>query len=67
MIAVIALGLALEGWLKGEISLPARLVIGVAALLLLWLEPTVTVIGLAVLAAGLGLHAITRKRQPASA
>ena len=42
IIAVIALGLALEGWLKGEISLPARLVIGVAALLLLWLEPTVT-------------------------
>ena len=56
IIAVIALGLALEGWLKGEISLPARLVIGVAALLLLWLEPTVTLIGLAVLAAGLGLH-----------
>ena len=67
VIAVIALGLALEGWLKGEISLPARLVIGVAALLLLWLEPTVTLIGLAVLAAGLGLHFVMRKRQPAAA
>ena len=67
LIAVIALGLALEGWLKGEISLPARLVIGVAALLLLWLQPTVTLIGLAVLAAGLGLHFVMRKRQPAAA
>ena len=36
--------------------------IGIAALLLLWLEPMVTAIGLAVLAAGLGLHALTRKR-----
>ena len=67
VIAVIALGLALEGWLKGEISLPARLVIGVAALLLLWLQPTVTLIGLAVLAAGLGLHFVMRRRQPAAA
>ena len=41
--------------------------IGIAALLLLWLEPTVTAIGLAVLAAGLGLHAITRRKpQPAA-
>jgi TRAP-type uncharacterized transport system fused permease subunit len=64
---VIALGLALEGWLKGEIALPARIVIGIASLLLLWLEPTVTAIGLAVLAAGLGLHALTRRRpQPAA-
>jgi TRAP transporter 4TM/12TM fusion protein len=62
IIAVIALGLALEGWLKGEIAWPARVVIGIAALLLLWLEPTVTAIGLAVLAAGLGLHAVTRRR-----
>jgi TRAP transporter 4TM/12TM fusion protein len=67
LIAVVALGLALEGWLKGEISVPARLVIGVAALLLLWLEPTITAIGLAVLAAGLVLHALTRKREPAAA
>ena len=35
--------------------------IGTAALLLLWLEPTVTLIGLAVLAAGLALHFITRR------
>ena len=62
IIAVIALGLALEGWLKGEISLPARVVIGIAALLLLWLEPVVAAIGLAVLALGLGLHFATRKR-----
>ena len=61
---MIALGLALGGWLKGEIALPARVVIGVAALLLLWLEPTVTAIGLALLAAGLGLHAVTRRRPP---
>jgi TRAP transporter 4TM/12TM fusion protein len=67
IIAVIALGLALEGWLKGEIAWPARIVIGVAALLLLWLQPTVTAIGLAVLAAGLGLHAVTRRRpEPAA-
>ena len=67
IVAVIALGLALEGWLKGEIAVPARIVIGISALLLLWLEPTVTAIGLAVLVAGLGLHAITRRRpQPAA-
>jgi hypothetical protein len=46
----------------GEIAWPARIVVGIAALLLLWLEPTVTAIGLAVLAAGLGLHAVTRRR-----
>ncbi len=61
---MIALGLALEGYLKGEIAWPARALIGVAALLLLWLEPTVTAIGLAVLAAGLALHAVTRRRAP---
>ena len=44
------------------IALPARVIIGVAALLLLWLEPTVTVIGVAFLAVGLGLHAVTRRR-----
>ena len=62
IIAVIALGLALEGWLRGEIAWPARVVIGIAALLLLWLEPTVTAVGLAVLALGLGLHAVTRRK-----
>ncbi|MBE2315443.1 TRAP transporter fused permease subunit [Solirubrobacter sp. CPCC 204708] len=61
VIAVIALGLALEGWLKGRIAWPARAVIGAAALLLLWLEPTVALIGLAVLAAGLALHFVTRR------
>ena len=65
IIAVIALGLALEGWLKGEISIPARAVIGVAALLLLWLEPAITAIGLVVLALGLALHFATRRRPPA--
>ena len=61
IIAVVALGLALEGWLKGEIGWPARALIGAAAVLLLWLEPTVTLIGLAVLAAGLALHFVTRR------
>jgi TRAP transporter 4TM/12TM fusion protein len=67
VVAVIALGLALEGWLKGEISILARLVIGVAALLLLWLEPLVTAIGLAVLALGLLIHLLTRRKQQAAA
>jgi TRAP-type uncharacterized transport system fused permease subunit len=68
IVAVIALGLALEGWLRGEISIPARIVIGAAALLLLWLEPTVAAIGVGVLAAGLVLHALTRrKHEPAAA
>ena len=62
IIAVIALGLALEGWLRGEIAWPARVVIGIAALLLLWLDPAVTAVGLAVLALGLGLHAVTRRK-----
>jgi TRAP transporter 4TM/12TM fusion protein len=64
IVAVIALGLALEGWLKGEISAPARVVIGAAALLLLWLEPIVAAIGLGVLALGLALHFMTRRRPP---
>ncbi len=66
IIAVIALGLALEGWLRGEIAWPARVVIGIAALLLLWLDPTVTAVGLAVLALGLGLHAVTRRKPVAA-
>lgn len=57
---MITLGIALEGWLKGEVGWPARTVIGAAALLLLRLEPTVSLIGLAVLAAGLALHFLTR-------
>jgi TRAP transporter TAXI family solute receptor len=44
-----------------------RRAMGVAALLLLWLEPTVTAIGLAVLAAGLGLHAVTRRSRQVAA
>lgn len=64
IIAVIALGLALEGWLKGEIGIPARIVIGAAALLLLWLEPVVAAVGLAVLALGLALHFATRRKRP---
>ena len=67
IVAVIALGLALEGWLKGEIAWPARIVIGIAALLLLWLEPAVTVVGLVVLAAGLALHALTRRKTATAA
>jgi TRAP transporter 4TM/12TM fusion protein len=66
IVAVIALGLALEGYLRGDIAWPARIVIGIAALLLLWLEPAVTAVGLAVLAGGLALHAVTRRR-PAAA
>ena len=65
LIAVIALGLALEGWFKGEIAIPARAVIGIAALLLLWLEPAITALGLVVLALGLALHFVTRRRPPA--
>lgn len=38
--------------------------IGIAALLLLWLEPAVTAVGLVVLALGLVLHAVTRRRPP---
>ena len=64
IIAVIALGLALGGWLKGEIAIPARVVIGIAALVLLWLHPLIAAIGLALFAAGLGLHALTRRRPP---
>jgi TRAP-type uncharacterized transport system fused permease subunit len=64
IVGVIALGIALEGWLKGEVGWPARALIGAAALLLLWLEPTVTLIGLAVLATGLALHFVTRRPPP---
>ncbi|HEX6021260.1 MAG TPA: hypothetical protein VFZ00_04640 [Solirubrobacter sp.] len=55
-------GRTLEGWVKGQISVLARLVIGAAAVVLLWLEPTVTLIGLGLLA-----HVLTRRRQPAAA
>jgi TRAP transporter 4TM/12TM fusion protein len=65
IIAVVALGLALDGWFRGEIRLPARLVLGVAALLLLYLEPLWAGIGLAVFAAGLALHLLTRRPRAA--
>ena len=55
-IAVAALAGASTGWILGPASWPERALLGVAALLLLYLAPVSIVIGLACAAAAVALH-----------
>jgi TRAP-type uncharacterized transport system fused permease subunit len=66
-LAVTALAVALGGWLRGRVAVPARVLAGVAALLLLYLEPLWIFLGLGVLAAALATHLVTARGRPAAA
>ena len=61
IIAVIALGLALEGWLKGEIAFRHGSSSASPRCCCSGSSPPSPLIGLAVLAAGLALHFVTRR------
>jgi TRAP transporter 4TM/12TM fusion protein len=56
VVAVAGLAVALGGWLRGPVALPARVLAAAGSILLLYLEPLWIAIGLGVLALGLGVH-----------
>jgi TRAP-type uncharacterized transport system fused permease subunit len=62
IVAVMALAMALGGWLRGPVGVPARLLAGAAALILLYLDPLWIAIGLGVFAAALALHFVLSGR-----
>jgi len=67
-LAVVALAVATGGWFIGQAGWPERVVCGAAAVVLLYLHPAAAVTGMALLAAGLGLHLIlARLRRRAAA
>jgi TRAP-type uncharacterized transport system fused permease subunit len=57
-VAVTALAVALGGWLRGPVGVPARVLAGAGSVLLLYLEPLWIAIGLGVLAVALVLHLV---------
>jgi len=61
-LAVLALAVVTGGWFAGPARVPERVVCGAAAVVLLYLHPVAAATGTALLAAGLGLHLITRRR-----
>ncbi|SDN22117.1 TRAP transporter permease [Allokutzneria albata] len=61
-LGVAALSVTTGGWLLGPARWPERLLCALAALMLLYLQPVVVVIGLAVLAAAVVVHLVTRRR-----
>ncbi|RZU32301.1 TRAP transporter permease [Blastococcus saxobsidens] len=64
-LAVAALAVVTGKWLVGPARLPERVLAGVAAVLLLYLETTTVLIGLAALALAVVVHLIGRRRHPA--
>jgi TRAP transporter 4TM/12TM fusion protein len=64
-LAVAALAVVTGKWLIGPAALPERVLAGVAAVLLLYLEPTTVLIGLAALGLAVVVHLLGRRRRPA--
>ncbi|MFB9906766.1 TRAP transporter permease [Allokutzneria oryzae] len=62
VLGVAALSVTTGGWLFGPARWPERALCAVAALMLLYLQPLVVSIGLAVLVAAVVLHLATRRR-----
>jgi TRAP transporter 4TM/12TM fusion protein len=62
VIAVAALALATGAWLAGPAGWPERVLAGLAAVLLLYLEPASIGAGLALAAAAVAVHLLTRRR-----
>jgi TRAP-type uncharacterized transport system fused permease subunit len=61
-VAVVGLGVALGGWLRGPVRLPLRLLAGAGSVILLYLEPLWIVIGLAMLGAALAAQLALPRR-----
>jgi TRAP transporter 4TM/12TM fusion protein len=66
VIAVAALALATGAWLAGPAGWPERALAGLAAVLLLYLEPAAIGAGLALAAAAVAVHLLTRRRRRAA-
>jgi TRAP transporter 4TM/12TM fusion protein len=66
-VAVAALAVATGGWLAGPAGRPERVLAGLAALLLLYLEPRTVAAGLALAAAAVAVHLLARRRDAAAA
>jgi TRAP transporter 4TM/12TM fusion protein len=63
-LAVAALAVVTGRWLVGPAALPERLLAAVAAVLLLYLEPTTVLIGLTALVLAVVVHLLGRRRRP---
>jgi TRAP-type uncharacterized transport system fused permease subunit len=63
-VAVLGLGVALGGWLRGPVPLPLRLLAAAGSVILLYLEPLWIGIGLAVLAVALIAQLALSRRTP---
>jgi len=63
-VAVAGLAVALGGWLRGPVGVPARVLTGAGAVILLYLEPLWIAIGLGVLALGLVTHFVLSRGAP---
>jgi TRAP transporter 4TM/12TM fusion protein len=66
VVAVAALALATGAWLAGPAGWPERVLAGLAAVLLLYLEPAAIGAGLALAAAAVAVHLLTRRRRRAA-
>jgi TRAP transporter 4TM/12TM fusion protein len=62
VLGVAALAVAVCGWLAGPAGWPERVLAGVAALLLLYLDTPTLVLGALLLAVAAGLHLLLRRR-----
>jgi TRAP transporter 4TM/12TM fusion protein len=65
-VAVAALAVATGGWLAGPAGRPERVLAGLAALPLLYLEPRTIAAGLAMAAAAVAVHLLARRRRAAA-
>jgi TRAP transporter 4TM/12TM fusion protein len=63
-VAVAGLAVALGGWLRGPVGVPARVLAAAGSILLLYLEPLWIAIGLGVLALGLVVHFVLSRGGP---
>ena len=61
-LSVAALSFSIFGWFKGQVAWPARALAGAAAIALLMIEPLYAAVGVALLAAAIGLHLLGPKR-----
>jgi TRAP-type uncharacterized transport system fused permease subunit len=60
-VAVAALAVATGGWLLGPARAPERVLAGLAALLLLYLEPLTIAVGAGLAVAAVAVHLATRR------